>query len=114
MKILEIDYLESADLTDEDLHYLFDLNGISYSFINYLLMMAGENFSKSKLTKTLKRDNSWLNNHALSKKDIHKCKKRFTKCISNIYQFNYETSKRWVNDWYMYYGLSSRINADSF
>ena len=114
MKIFEIDYLENAELSDEDLHFLFDLNSITYSFAFYLLKISGVIYGKTKFGKILRHDKNWMNDHVLTPKQIKWAKDRFTKCIMNIYNYGPETSKRWVEDWYVYYGLPSRINSDAF
>lgn len=110
MKIFDIDYLANGELTDEDLHYLFDLNGITYSFIIYLLKLSGIEYGKNKFGKLLRKDSSLIENNFLSKKQIVDSKQKFKKCIMNIYQYGPETSQRWVEDWYIHYGLSSRVN----
>lgn len=109
MKIFDIDYLESADLTDEDLHFLFDLNGITYSFAIYLLKLSGLECSKNKFGKMLRHNENWMNEHILTNKQINESKKRFEKCIMNIYQYGRKTAKSWVEDWYVHYGLPSRV-----
>lgn len=114
MKIFDIDYLATADLSDEDLHFLFDWNAISYSFIYYMLKLSGLKCGKTKFKNIVRNNHNWMNENILPKQQINETKDKFTKCIMNIYQYNKITAKRWVDDWYLYYGLPSRVISESF
>lgn len=106
IKIYDIDYLANDELTDDDLHHLFDCNALHGSFIHYMLKESGLELSRRKLHKVITLDNSWVMDNHLTSAQVAKVKHKFRQCIHNIYQYGPYHTKRWVDDWWIRYGLS--------
>lgn len=106
-KIFELEYLAKEDLTENDLHYLFDKSSLIYSLIQGMHRITGDYTNIAKIVNDSKHDNGWINRrHFRSKRERDKFISQAIDVIKNVYQYSDYLSKRWVDDFMFHYGFS--------
>ena len=107
IKIYDIEYLKKQDLTEDDLHELFDKDAMLCSFIVHMFRVAGYKFNNNEIINKCHKKN-WYNNYKISYKNKETVINDFANAMKNIYVLSDEIAKKYANDFYMMYGLRVR------
>lgn len=104
-KIYEIEYLKNTELTEEDLHYLFDTNSLLYSLVIGEFKQAGINKTNEEIIKITHKYNDWTDHYTMSKTNYKKFYDDCIKIMINLYQCGkYEAQQK--TEWFLIkYGL---------
>ena len=63
-KIFTIEYLRNTELTEEDLHYIFDTSSLIYSLIISEIRLAGyNNIDNATIINDIIHSNEWINKY---------------------------------------------------
>ena len=110
-KIYSVDYLANNDLTEEDLHYIFDTSSFKYSLVVNMFRHAGEkNKTDADIINICKTDENWVYKNYWTKKERASFLKKIIQVFKNVYQYSLETAKGKA-EWFLFrYGLSIKGN----
>lgn len=110
MKIYTLDYLINNELTDEDLHYLFDCKSLKYSLIISMIRFAGyTNFSDNDIIEMITKDNKWIYNLKWTRKQFKIFENKLILAFKNIFIYNNDDAKVYAENWMIQYALSIKI-----
>lgn len=106
-KIFEIDYLKNAELTEDDLYYLFETPSLNYSFLIDEFRRTNQDIvDEKKIIHLAKNDKDWMYKYFWSAKQREEFEKDIKKAYMNIRQcgeVEAESSTQW---WILMYGLT--------
>lgn len=106
-KIFEIDYLKNAELTEDDLYYLFETPSLNYSFLIDEFRRTNQDIvDEKKIIHLAKNDKDWMYKYFWSSKQREEFEKDIKKAYMNIRQcgeVEAESSTQW---WILMYGLT--------
>ena len=106
-KIFDIEYLKNTELTEEDLHYLFDTSSLIYSLIIAEIRMAGYSVpSDEQIIRDIIVSNDWLNQYQWTRQCRDKFVSILTDVFKNIYQVQENTARQRAEMFSFGYGLS--------
>ena len=110
-KIYNIEYLSNEDLTEEDLHYLFDTPSLLYSLVINMFRHAEEhNMSDKDIIDMCKKDEKWVYKNYWTKKQRASYLNKIIPVFRNIYQYSEVQSKQKA-EWFLFqFGLSIKGN----
>lgn len=110
-KIYSLDYLSNEELTEEDLHYLFDTPSLIYSLVINMFRHSGEIKKKDvDIINLCKTDDKWVYKNFWTKKQRSSYLRLLIPVFKNVYQYNIvqATSKA---EWFLFqFGLSIKGN----
>lgn len=106
-KIFEMDYLQNADLTEDDLYYLFETPSLNYSFLIDEFRRTNQDIvDEKKIIHLAKNDKDWMYKYFWSAKQREEFEKDIKRAYMNIRQcgeVEAESSTQW---WILMYGLT--------
>ncbi len=106
-KIFEIDYLKNAELTEDDLYYLFETPSLNYSFLIDEFKRTNQDIvDEKKIINLAKNDKDWMYKYFWTSKQREEFEKDIKKAYMNIRQcgeVEAESSTQW---WIFMYGLT--------
>lgn len=105
--IFDLEYLQTAELTEEDLKDLFDNKSFNISLIVGMFNMSNQNLSNEDIVKVVTSNNHWMYNYFWTKQqreDFIECLK---KSYKNLYRFGDEKIESITNFWISQYGLTN-------
>lgn len=110
MKIYTLDYLINNELTDEDLHYLFDCNSLKYSLVIAMIRFAGyTQLSDNDISEQITKDNKWIYNFKWTKGQFKSFENKLVLAIKNIFIYNNNDAKVYAENWMIQHALSIKI-----
>ena len=105
--IFDLEYLQTAELTEEDLKDLFDNKSFNISLIVGMFNMSNQNLSNEDIVKVVTSNNHWMYNYFWTKQQ----REDFTECLKksykNLYRFGDEKIESITNFWISQYGLTN-------
>lgn len=106
MKIYSLDYLSNEELTEDDLHNLFDKKSLIYSilvgmFNNY----TNYNYTNDEIIKIVKSDN-WYKKHYWTKNNKNNFYKKLIKVYKNVFVFSDYMSEIYTQNFLIKYSLN--------
>ena len=104
IKIYDIEYLKTRELTEDDLHELFDTDSLLCSFIIHMFKVAGYKFNNNDIISKCHK-NYWYDKYKITHKNKETVIEDFANAIKNIYVFSDDIAKKYACDFYMKYGL---------
>lgn len=104
-KIYEMNYLMNEDLTDKDLHYLFDTPSLFYSFVIEQFKRAKSGLNKEEILKLVKEDDKWTSKYKLTKRAMKSFYNEIKEAFKNVYNIS-EYAASWQADvWMLRFGF---------
>lgn len=107
-KIFELDYLQNADLSEDDLYYLFETASLNYSFLVAEFKMSNQEITdEKKIINIAKNDEEWMYKYFWNTSQRENFENAIKKAYMNIRQcgeVEAESSAQW---WILYYGLTN-------
>ncbi len=91
-KIFSIYYLCNQELTEDDIHRLFDTNSLIYSLIIGMFRYKKSKLSDNQIIKMIKTDKKWVDNIYWKRKQYNEYTELVAKAYKNIYQYSYTTA----------------------
>ena len=105
-KIFTIEYLRNTELTEEDLHYIFDTSSLIYSLIISEIKLAGyNNVDNATIINDIIKDNEWLNKYQWSPMLRNEFTDILTDVFCNIYQVQESLARQRAEMFLINYGL---------
>jgi hypothetical protein len=105
-KVYDIDYLMNAELTEEDLHNLFDTASLIGSLILEEFKLIGSKLSQNEIIKLVKdKESRWYNQFQWNMEQHEKFAKQLAKVMKNVYSYDDETAERKASWFLLFYGL---------
>lgn len=106
MVIYSLDYLSNEDLTEDDLHNLFDNHSLIYSILVGMFQdYTNYNYNKDEIIKIIKNDN-WFNTHFWKQKNKFDFYKKLILIYKNVYQFTEYMSEVYAQNFLIKYSLT--------
>ena len=106
-KIFEMDYLQNAELTEDDLYYLFETPSLNYSFLIDMFKRTKQSIiDEKKIINVAKTDKDWMYKYFWTPKQREDFENALKKAYINIRQcgeVEAESSTQW---WILQYGLT--------
>ena len=106
-KIFEMDYLQHADLTEDDLYYLFETPSLNYSFlIDEFKRTNQEITDEKKIINLVKTDKDWMYKYFWTSKQREEFEKDVKEAYINIRRYGKEEAESSTQFWIIMYGLT--------
>jgi len=106
-KIFEMDYLKHADLTEDDLYYLFETSSLNYSFlIDEFKRTNQEITDEKKIINLVKNDKDWMYKYFWTSKQREEFEKDVKEAYINIRRCGKEEAESSTQFWIIMYGLT--------
>ena len=106
-KIFEMDYLQHADLTEDDLYYLFETPSLNYSFLVDMFRRTKQDVvDEKKIINIAKNDKDWMYKYFWTTKQREEFENALEKAYINIRQCNETEAKSSTQFWVLMYGLT--------
>ena len=106
-KIFDIEYLQNAEFTEEDLKNLIDGKSFTISLIVGMFKMTNQGLSESEITKLIKTDNKWMYKYFWTDAERDAFEKCLYDSFINLYRYKEEKTHALVGFWLTQYGLSN-------
>lgn len=107
-KIFEMDYLQHAELTEDDLYYLFETPSLNYSFLVDEFKRSNQEITdEKKIINLAKTDKDWMYKYFWTSEQREEFEKAIKEAYINIRQCGEEeaiSSSQW---WILMYGLTN-------
>jgi hypothetical protein len=113
-KIFEMDYLQHADLTEDDLYYLFETPSLNYSFLVDEFKRTNQEITdEKKIINLVKTDKDWMYKYFWTSKQREEFEKDVKEAYINIRQCGKEEAESSTQWWILMYGLTdSKLKND--
>lgn len=108
-KIYNIKYLKNEELSEDDLHYIFDTKSLSYSLKIYMIKLVDPNICDEKLSRAL-IDNTYYKTYMFTTKLFEQAIKDIALVYKNIYQYNMKKCYQTAEGYVIFNGLKVRNN----
>jgi hypothetical protein len=105
-KIFELDYLINAELTEDDLYFLFDTKSLLYSLVIGMHRIIGNNKSNEDIIDRCKKDDFWFSRNKWNDIQKNKFTDDLEKMYHNLYQYGPVKSRQLAEWWVDQYGFS--------
>lgn len=106
-KIFDIDYLASAELTEDDLYYLFETKSLNYSLIVDMFKRTGQPLTdEKKILEKIKEDN-WMYNYFWTEKQMNDFKNILVDVFRNVHYYGPKEALENAEWWLTLYGLTN-------
>lgn len=107
-KIFEIDYLQNAEFTEEDLVWLFETSSFYLSLIVEMFNSYDDgNLPIEKIAYIVKTDDKWMYKHYWSDTQREEFEEKAEKCFKNLYRYGDEKTKSILGMWIANYGFTN-------
>ena len=114
-KIFTIEYLRNTELTEEDLHYIFDTSSLIYSLIISEIRLAGyNNINDSEIINDIIHSNEWLNKYQWSTSLRNEFTDILTDVFCNIYQVQEALARQRSEMFLISYGLTCKSKNNGY
>lgn len=109
IKIFPIQYLQYNDLSDDDIHYIFDTKSLKYSFKLYFASIAKHKKLKDiNIEKTLLKHN--YSKLTWTKQDFEQAINALTKVYQNIYSISKIKAYSMAEGYVIFNGIKVKNN----
>lgn len=113
-KIFDLDYLQNAELTEDDLYYLFETPSLNYSLLVDMFNFTNQEITdEKKIIKLAKTDRDWMYKYFWTAEQREEFEKILTKIFMNVYwcrhEYEAESKMQW---WIFMYGLTNEDLKD--
>ena len=106
-KIFDLEYLQNAEFTEDDLRELLDKKSFSISLAVGMLKMCGCKMPTSDIVSQVTSDKHWMYKHFWTKEQ----RENFTQCLRksyyNLYRYNNTKLNVVIDFWLIQYGLTN-------
>ena len=106
-KIFDLDYLQNAELTDDDLRELLDNKCFGISLTVGMFKISNQNLSDEKIISIVTTDKHWMYKYFWTKEQ----REEFTECLKKAYKNLYKYGDRKTDIvtslWLIQYGLTN-------
>lgn len=106
-KIFDLDYLQNAELTDDDLRELLDNKNFNISLTVGMFNISNQNLSEEKIINLVMTDKYWMYKYFWTKDQ----REQFTECLKRAYKNLYRYGDRKIESivglWLVQYGLTN-------
>lgn len=106
-KIYELEYLQNAEFTDDDLRELLDRKSFFISLAVGMLRMTGCKMTNNEMIHQITTDSQWMYKHFWTKEQ----RETFTECLKkayfNLYRYNKTKLNIVTSFWLIQYGLTN-------
>lgn len=107
-KIFEIDYLQNAEFSEEDLAYLFANSNFNLSLIVAMFdMYEPKKIDHDKIASIVTTDEKWMYKHYWTLEQRNEFLGILTKCIKNLYRYEDHICIQIAEMWLVQYGFTS-------
>ena len=107
-KIFEMEYLQKANLTEDDLYYLFETPSLNYSFLIDEFKRTNQNvIDEKKIINIAKTDKDWMYKYFWTDKQREEFENDIKKAYMNIMQCGEVEALSSAQWWILYYGLTN-------
>lgn len=107
-KIFDIDYLQNAEFTEEDLVYLFDKSSFGLSLVVAMFELYEPNkIERDKILSIVSTDEKWMYKHYWTLEQRNTFLDILKKCFKNLYRYNDDICYQMSEMWLVQYGFTS-------
>jgi hypothetical protein len=107
-KIYDIDYLKKAELTEDDLYYLFETPSLNYSFLVDEFKRTNQEITdEKKIINIAKNDRDWMYKYFWTDKQRESFEKDLKEAYMNIRQCGENEAESATSWWIFMYGLTN-------
>ena len=107
-KIFEIEYLQTAELNEDDLYYLFDTPSLNYSLLIEMFRRTKQPlFDEKKIIKLVKDDKDWMYKYFWTQKQRDEFTDMIVKIYENVYYYKEKEALQQAQWWISLYGLTN-------
>ena len=107
-KIFEIDYLQNAEFSEEDLACLFVNSNFDLSLIIAMFeMYEPKKIERDKITAIVATDEKWMYKHYWTLEQRNEFLNILVKCLKNLYRYEEHICKQIAEMWLVQYGFTS-------
>lgn len=107
-KIFELDYLQHAELTEDDLYYLFETSSLNYSFLIAEFKISEQTLTdEKKIINLAKNDENWMYKYFWTDKQREDFEKAIKEAYMNIRQCGEVEAVSSAQWWILLYGLTN-------
>lgn len=111
IKIYSLDYLSTANLTDEDLSNLFDNKSLVYSIIIGMFRHIKLKKPNKEIIKMITTQKKWMNNYIWNNEELTLFENILTKVLQNIYSYSEEIARQKAQWYVILYGFQIKGNT---
>lgn len=98
-KIFSLDYLSTAELTEEDLYYIFDTPSLHYSMIKDMYIQTEEYTDIRHIIDKISQNSDWVyERHFSNLTEYKKFKNKLIDVIKNVYWYSDLLATKWVEN----------------
>ena len=108
--IYDIKYLMNSELTEDDLHRLFDTSSLTTSLILEMFKRISDTRQSWEIMKMVKTEDEWFNKYEWTQKQKDAFMKDIIKVFENVYQYGNAVATTKAQWWLIYYGLLIKDN----
>ena len=109
-KIYTIDYLKNNDLTEEDLHNIFDTKSLKYSLRTFMVKLVKPDITDNELKRIIGSKKYSTACKFETSKQFNTTIDELTKVYKNIYQYTDEKCKSMAEGYMIFNGLRVKNN----
>lgn len=107
-KIFDIDYLQHAEFTEDDLYYLFETPSVSYSLVVEMFRRTNQPIiDEKKIISLVKYDKDWMYKYFWTDKQREDFKEIVKSIYKNVHYYNDKEAEQNASWWIFLYGLSN-------
>lgn len=107
--VYTLEYLANEDLTEKDLHNLFDKDSLLYSVVVAQFHEIGDTRRDWELIKECKEDPDWMNKYYFKSEKLRNIfVNKVAKVLMNLYTYKEEKAKREAAWFLLGYGFRFR------
>jgi len=107
-KIFELDYLANAELTEDDLYYLYETPSLNYSLLVNMFIFSNQKLTdEKKIIKLAKTDPEWMYKYFWSDEQRKEYEEIVTKIYKNIDWITVDEAEQKMQWWILMYGLTN-------
>ena len=108
--VYDMNYLMNTELTEDDLHRLFETSSLNTSLILEMFRRISDTRENWEIMKMAKTETDWFNKYEWTQKQKDAFAKDLSKVFMNVYQYGEEIAKTKASWWLIYYGLIIKDN----
>lgn len=108
-KIFDIDYLQTAELTEDDLYWLCDTQSLNYSLIIEMFKRTNQELTEEKkILSLIKNDEDWMYKYYWTNKQREDFEIILANIYKNIKYCGFNEAMQDAQWWVILYGLTNR------
>ncbi|MBO5005433.1 MAG: hypothetical protein J6D03_09435 [Clostridia bacterium] len=100
-KVYTVDELKNKDLTEDDLHNIFDTGSLNISLVLHMFRLMGDKRKDWEIIKMAKTDERWYDKYFIEDDQYEQLKKDLYEVFKNIYQYK-DTAAESSRDWWLF------------